>query len=269
MPPPIVLGDLPAQLLVFQFNHAYVLNNVFWTLGIEIQFYMVAPLLVMPMLIVSERSFKIRLMVMFFIYFVMLGYVYYTVRFFGWSYDQRNLPANLQHFFIGMAACLITSKFEPSKLRFNISILSAFAMLAYTSWLYSKIPGQYWSIRGLLRVDLMIFMFISAHASLSRDRFKSNKLYMPFALLGTLSYGIYAWHGYLMKYLPELSDKPFVLILISVGVAYLSYRYIESPALRLKREKNHSPIESVIKWLVYKHQLIMELAPLTTFLVKL
>ena len=146
-----------------------------------------------------------------------------------------------------MAACLITSKPKPSKIRFIISILSAFAILVYTNWLYSKTQGQYWTIRGLLKVDLMIFMFILAHASLSRDRFKSNKLYIPFALLGTLSYGIYAWHAYLMKYLPELSDKPFMLIVISVGVAYLSYRFIESPALRLKREKNHSPIESVIK----------------------
>lgn len=239
--------DLPAQLLAFQFNHDYVLSGVFWTLGIEIQFYLVAPLLAMPMLIVLERSLRIRLIVIFFMYFLMVSYVYYVAHFLGWSYDGRNLLANLPHFFVGMAACLITSKFKPSKIRFNVYILSALTLLAYTNWLYSESPGKYWSTSGMIKVDLMIFMFILAHASLSQDRFKSNKFYIPFALLGTLSYGIYAWHGYLMKYLPEVSNKPLVLIVISVGVAYLSYRFIESPALRLKREKNHSPIESVIK----------------------
>jgi peptidoglycan/LPS O-acetylase OafA/YrhL len=246
-PPPVTLEDIPAQFFALQFNHDYVLSGVFWTLGIEVQFYIIAPFLVMPILTVSEKSLKIRLIVMCFIYLVMVSYIYYAVHFLGWSYDGRNLLANLPHFFVGMAACLITSKFKPNKLRFKVSILSAVILFLYTNWLYSNFQGKYWSISGMVKVDLMIFMFILAHASLSRDRFKSSKLYMPFAMLGTLSYGIYAWHAYLMKYLPELSNKPLLLIPISAGIAYLSYRVIESPALILKREKNHSPIESVIK----------------------
>jgi peptidoglycan/LPS O-acetylase OafA/YrhL len=36
---PIGIRDIPAQLLALQLHHDYVLNGVFWTLGIEIQYY--------------------------------------------------------------------------------------------------------------------------------------------------------------------------------------------------------------------------------------
>lgn len=240
---PLDIKDFPAQLFALQFNHSYILSGVFWTLGIEIQFYILAPLLVMPIL---QNVGRRQLIVIFSLYTCMYCWILFAVTQLGWSYDGRNVISNLPHFFVGMIACQIVTMLKPSKLRLRLSIIGAITLILLTNWLYHQSPKLYWTAGSFL-IDLMIFMFILAHASLGRNRFKSNKLYIPFALLGTLSYGIYAWHGYLMKYLPELSDKPLVLIVISVGVAYLSYRFIESPALRLKREKNHSPIESVIK----------------------
>ena len=49
-----------------------VQSGVFWTLGIEIQFYVVAPLLVMPMLMASEKSLQTRLIVSYIFYFGMV-----------------------------------------------------------------------------------------------------------------------------------------------------------------------------------------------------
>lgn len=43
---PISIGEIPSQFLAMQFNQSYILNGVFWTLGIEAQFYIVAPVIV-------------------------------------------------------------------------------------------------------------------------------------------------------------------------------------------------------------------------------
>jgi peptidoglycan/LPS O-acetylase OafA/YrhL len=43
---PLEWRDLPGQFFGLQFDHAYKLNGVFWTLGLEIQFYAMAPALV-------------------------------------------------------------------------------------------------------------------------------------------------------------------------------------------------------------------------------
>jgi peptidoglycan/LPS O-acetylase OafA/YrhL len=43
-------ADIPSQLLMLQFNHEYILSGVFWTLGVEVQFYVVAPLLIIFLL---------------------------------------------------------------------------------------------------------------------------------------------------------------------------------------------------------------------------
>ena len=239
---PLSLIELPAQLLAFQFNQNYILNGVFWTLGVEIHFYFLAPLLVMLFFRSTGRQ---QLLLAFSIYIAMVYWNYYAVKQFGWSYDGRNIISNLPHFFIGMIACQIVSTLKPSALRLSVSTASACALLSYTSWLYHCRPVQFWSVKGILLVDSIILLFILAHASCERGRFKTHPVYIGFAFLGTLSYGIYAWHSYLMKYIAPLSDNPLALIVVSIAAAYVSYRFIESPALKQKRR--HAPIESAIK----------------------
>ncbi|MFA6051873.1 MAG: acyltransferase [Methylobacter sp.] len=239
---PLSLKDLPAQLIAFQFDQSYVLNGVFWTLGIEIQFYLLAPLIVLPILRSTDKQ---QLLLVCSIYIAMVYWNYYAVKQFGWSYDGRNVISNLPHFFIGMAACQIVSTLKPSTWRLSISIVSACILLSFANWLYNRYQEQYWSIIGILLVDLIIFLFILAHASCERDRFKTHPAYIVFAFLGTLSYGIYAWHSYLMKCIPQMSDHVIALIAASIVMAYMSYRFIESPALKMKRR--HSRVEWTIK----------------------
>lgn len=239
---PLSLKDLPAQLIAFQFDQSYVLNGVFWTLGIEIQFYLLAPLIVLPILRSTDKQ---QLLVVCSIYIAMVYWNYYAVKQFGWSYDGRNVISNLPHFFIGMATCQIVSTLKPSTLRLSISIVSACILLGFANWLYNRHQEQYWSIIGILLVDLIIFLFILAHVSCERDRFKTHPAYTVLAFLGTLSYGIYAWHSYLMKYIPQMSDHVIALIAASIVMAYMSYRFIESPALKMKRR--HSRVEWTIK----------------------
>jgi peptidoglycan/LPS O-acetylase OafA/YrhL len=65
----------------------------------------------------------------------------------------------------------------------------------------------------------------------------------PLVPIGVISYGLYLWHlpifGYVFKY-GDMLPRPVQAIsavLLSIGVAALSYRLIEEPFLRLKRPR--------------------------------
>jgi peptidoglycan/LPS O-acetylase OafA/YrhL len=94
-------GNLPEQIFMIQFTHSYVLNGVFWTLGIEVQYYLIAPLLSYFLM----SNFKYKLYIWIGTYLIMLAWIPASFLFFGWSLDGRNLVSNLPHFFIGMLAC--------------------------------------------------------------------------------------------------------------------------------------------------------------------
>ena len=233
---PLTLGDVPAQIFALQFNQDYILNGVFWTLGVELHFYLLAPLLVAPFFIRDDRR---RWWVASSLYVAMIGWGYFARIVLGWSSDGRNILMNLPHFFIGMIACSIAAGMRPDARRFSVCIGIACALLAYTSWMYHRMPSRFWSPQGTLLVDLSIFLLVLAHASLEPARFRKGPFYAAFAFLGVLSYGIYAWHGYFMKAIPQIADHVFVLIAVSIFAAYVTYRLIELPALRLKRK--HAP----------------------------
>lgn len=229
---PFTLQEVPAQLLAFQFNHSYVLNGVFWTLGIEIQFYLIAPLLVLPMVKSTGKKLVFSLTGM---YLALIYFLHHAVSHLGWSYDGRNIISNLPHFFVGMAACLLVAGIKPDIRRFRYSFVTVLLLLGSVNWLYNRHPERFWSLQGVVLVDVLIIFLVIAHASLVTSRATIKPYYSVLAFLGTLSYGIYAWHGYLIKYMPVDSALTPALLASSIVAAYLSFRFIESPMLRHKR----------------------------------
>lgn len=225
---PLGLKDIPAQLLAVQFDQNYALNGVFWTLGVEIHFYLIAPLLVALLML---RSAKEQIL----IYFAMVALNIFLVKQCGWSADARNVVGNLPHFLVGMIACGVVSTFRPSNFWFGGALIGAGLTIGTTNWIYHASPGGYWSVGGVL-VDLAIFLLVLAHANFEHRRIHKQKMYAALTFLGTLSYGLYAWHGYWMKYYPVLADQTLLLIAVSLFSAYVSYRLIEVPALKLKRK---------------------------------
>lgn len=232
---PITAWDLPAQLLAFQFNQNYILNGVFWTLGIELQFYLLAPILAWPLARQGQNYFFACIA----LYSLMVYWNQFASSQLDWSFDGRNIISNLPHFFIGMIACRLVYSVKPNQILAILSLAVACGVLGYTNWLYHK--GSYWSVRGILLVDLTIFLFIIAHACCQRKEASKNIIYIGFTFLGTLSYGIYAWHTYLLTNITWLSTHVFALIGATIIAAYTSYQIIERPALKLKRHhpENH------------------------------
>lgn len=229
---PLEWANVPSQFFGLQFNHAYKLNSVFWTLGLEIQFYAIAPALVMLFFINNARW---RWGIVAACYLGLIAFNWSAVRYLGWSVDGRNLPSVLPHFFAGMAGCALVVPVKSSKARATGYLMAALACLVASNWLYHRQPAWFWNTRGTVLVDAMILLFIFAHASLQPPVATASKWVRTLLWMGTLSYGIYAWHAYLMASIDWLSTNWMALLAASITIAGVSYRWVELPALKLKR----------------------------------
>nr|WP_216863470.1 acyltransferase [Polynucleobacter bastaniensis] len=232
---PLGLKDLPSQFLALQFNHSYILNGVFWTLGIEGQFYLIAPVLV---LVFTLFNWRLSLILGLLLYLMLVGLQYFLVNKYGWNYDGRNIISNLPHFFIGMIGCALVYEIKPNIFRLILCILLSIVFLTLTNYLYHKDPSIYWSSYGILLIDALILILIIAHSSIQRVACQ-NKTYLIFGFLGTLSYGIYAWHPLLMRFIDNIQEQPFiisiVILLFTIIVATISSYQIERPSLKIRR----------------------------------
>jgi len=227
----IEFKDVPAQLFMLQFNHEYILNGVFWTLGIEVQFYLIAPLLAVLLLKLSRNVYLISIG----IYLVMLAWVPFAFYFFGWSFDGRNLPGQLSHFFIGMIGCRVVTDNKQPKINRYVLAGIILVIILFTNYLYQYQIKFYWTL-GTVLIDIAILAAIFLHTQLKHKTVLSNHLFLrALILLGMISYGIYAWHPYLIKYISWLNKSITLSVITSVFVAFLSYKLMEQPILQLKR----------------------------------
>jgi len=78
------------------------------------------------------------------------------------------------------------------------------------------------------------------------------KIFRPLLYLGKISYGLYIFHIAALTLSTWLTDKiserwyvqgfhPFLTLLLTIGFASLSYRFLELPFLRLKRRFEFIP----------------------------
>ena len=102
---PIQWADVPAEFFAFQFNQEYRLNGPFWTLGIELQFYLIAPFVLLPLFtFITNKSH--RLSSVFALYtFSLLFHIFAYLKY-GWTFDGRNIISNLCHFLAGIFGCI-------------------------------------------------------------------------------------------------------------------------------------------------------------------
>lgn len=240
---PLGPADIPAQFLAWQFNQNYILCGVFWTLGIELQFYLIAPLLALPLLPRIRYALPLLLVV-----FALIAYGYeHAILDYAWSRDGRNIVSNLQHFVAGMFGCRLVAEWRPPRWLSPIAGVLAASVLAYTNWLYHRRPVEYWSSSGLLLVDAAILLLVVAHAGLERTSVRRTQpAYWALTWVGVLSYGVYAWHGYILTYYPWTLDRLLTVVALSLLGAYVTYRLVERPAHRLKRHPAIRPGETLV-----------------------
>lgn len=226
---PLSMAELPSQLLAFQFNQDYALNGVFWTLGIELHFYLLAPLLMLPLLSKHPARWLWGPVVL---YAAFVGWGVLASKTLGWSFDGRNIVACLPHFIAGMTACRAVAHTRPNRSRLIGSLVAAITLLVVTNLFYHRFPHRYWGPTGIILTDAVVVCLVVAHASWAGQKTVTVGMLTK---LGVLSYGLYAWHGYWLKTMPEMVHHALALAGLSLASAYLTYKWVERPALRLKR----------------------------------
>ncbi|QMT58824.1 acyltransferase [Legionella sp. PC997] len=244
-------------LLLFIPNIAGLVDNVvngashIWSLGVENEFYLIWPLLLIrfkkSVLVMMVSFIIIKLVFELFILPAFISHIY--------SNHFTSLLAKfllrlfpIENMAVGAfgAWLLFTQKTRILNIIFNpITQLLTYISIA---WLISCNTH---GISHYIEASLVPFIFLSLILNVScnpRSFFKcENKV---FNYLGTISYGIYMFHPivvfltiwFIRNYVPHDNALYVAFIYIScmgltIGVAGLSFKYLEEPIMRLKRKK--------------------------------
>lgn len=236
--PTLDLSFLVKQILAIQYIHVYELNGVFWTLGIEMWFYLFAPLFYW--LLRHVHSLKLAISVYFFLFTLLLIETKYFQ-----TPDVRSLTSNLCHFFTGFMAV----RFGPalrSKVKFSNSSILILAFLAFmSSAVCMSIGPRFYGVHlfytvGVILVDMGIFLVLLLQPKLeSTSRFLIKDL----PLLGLVSYGVYVWHPVVLlafdiNVTQASQHVIYAAMAASVGLAWVIYKLYERPFLSFKKHNS-------------------------------
>ncbi len=226
---PIVdFNFISRELLMVQWNHDYSLNGVFWTLGLETHFYLIAPLLVFG----YQKIFNKYTRHWFLLYFttLIILWVYYESSYFQ-NWDIRNILGGISQFAVGIALAGYKDQIGSIRNKKNVMILVAiltiFFILLFNHY-YRINPGTI-ILSHIIGAGLIVL-----HILLEKEKKGSNFLIRVLMILGVLSYGVYAWHG-LLAANGLLMDNLLLHASSAIILAYITYKIIEQPVLKWKK----------------------------------
>lgn len=213
------------------------LNGALWTLSVELQFYLLLPLLFWGM-----RKVKSRLVYLSFVF--CSSVIVYLVTIYYWSQglvSNRVLLAytsvfpHLFVFLIGIASYLYFERIKAFLVGRFVWWLMAYLLLRTVLWQSGYIG--YWVIERnvliLLLTKIMlagvVLSFVFSLPGLSQRVLGNNDI----------SYGVYIYHMVVINIFVELNltssfGSLVTVIFCTCSVAYLSWRIVEKPALSLK-----------------------------------
>ena len=219
-----------------------------WSLGIEEQFYVLWPLIVVTVLLLGLRRGHTALLVVCLAgaaASAVAAAVFYEPRDVNRAYFGTDSRA--QALLIGCAlAVLLSRRRRPGSRRYGpraatlasaaLAIAAAAAVMV-VGWLWTHADGSAgWLYRGGLTLGGVAVAAVLAHAVLRPDAALARVLALaPLVWVGKISYGLYLWHWPIFQYVSaERTGQtgPALLalrLLTTLVVATVSYVLIEQP----------------------------------------
>jgi peptidoglycan/LPS O-acetylase OafA/YrhL len=211
----------------FFFAHAYVPLQQLWSLSVEEQFYLLWPLVFMLGVRAAKRS---GWTVMFLCPILRLFLEHW-----GYSQTEHLAPAIADSVAAGCLLSLYREEVRAFVARYFVSG-PGFFLLCVTSVATSEIVFRWKLVVLWGLVPCMIALIISA--TIERRDVILNR--GPLVWSGLLSYSLYLWQQPFLVLGGPLNFLSSRLI-ATFAAAYLSYRFVEQPALRLlRRDANRS-----------------------------
>jgi len=219
------------------------LNGVWWTLPVELMFYIVLPGIVllsrrfgMPLMLVTAFAITMAWRVAVIEYYGDAGYG-------GREFITSALPGSLASFVLGLALNLLPTRLSQRQTAL-LMICIALSWLLLTEWLVDNL-ATYWNGNWIFVVwDPIMYTVIAAlvFVVLHGDRIAHALSARWLVWLGEISFGLYLWHFPVVQVLDHLvgahleSSMGSVLALgiclgATIPLAAFSYYLVERPAM--------------------------------------
>ena len=216
------------ELLMLQWSHDYQLNGVFWTLGVEVHFYFLVPLLVFGSQMIIPRWLNWGIC----LYGLAIGSVWLFSKsdlFFGW--DMRSIMGGITNFAVGIACAANKDRIiSLGRKKYTVVILVVLVLIFIVYFNHHYAINS----RMIIMSNFIGFGLIALHIVLEDRRIVVNWAVRVLLVIGVLSYGIYAWHGFLAKY-AVLIDNVIGHLALAIAFGYVTYVTVEKPLIRFRQ----------------------------------
>ena len=118
----------------------------------------------------------------------------------------------------------------------SYGLILVLILLFSSNYIY-HVKQVYYYLIGHVFIDIVIFILIVLHQKVTdyeiKDRFKIVGFLMK---TGVISYGVYAWHPLILKYLPEYYQYLWFAFLTTWGISYCSFTFFEEKIIKWNKK---------------------------------
>lgn len=225
-------GDIGHFLASLFYSHNLIygapstLNGVLWSLEVEIQFYLLCPLLAMFL-----NHFKRAVQATIIIVFVLIG-VWLSVEIDPEETNIKSLLGYVHYFLIGVLIAVTTQNNHRSLNRY--ALLTILATVLYFSLTFEL---YFFKLLELVLLFIILYTFLRCKSvSVSRNN--------VFILIGSMVYSIYLYHYLiiialirLLKINHDSAANSAILVILSVVLSVPFYILIERPTMKRDWQK--------------------------------
>jgi peptidoglycan/LPS O-acetylase OafA/YrhL len=240
-------------LMAQSYSHHTVetVDGPMWSLIVEVQFYVLLPLLAVLLAAVAQRRAAITAGLLTALAALSLAVHHEVTRVHPDELMGVSLLANFVFFVPGMLVAVMETRWRQILRwlpRLENTPSSAVLVVALAIWLLSS---QATSVGEALKPLAAMVTVAACVLPLRHGRGVQLLDWRPLAVLGVASYSLYIWHLPVLRAMIGAGWLPFgyagdvvVAYCVCVPIALLSYRLVEAPWLRLRRRWSASTAEA-------------------------